>query len=236
MIGITTLDLTALDTVGIEGDEMTTVDTYWHAKGSYTSRLAGANHVKLSLAKAYAVPRGLSFSRGQMATLGIDFLGISADGEATPLSRTVSQALVTGWEAANAYSIAKIVQDNDPYDVDDGSLDFGLDARVDGMYAYPTEAWLENRDPVLTFNTPDIAAELITSGAGELWLRRRQSGTVFYADAAAQHVKISWYASKATAGEAGGGEAVSVPVTITPLWDGNGAHPILTISTASAIT
>lgn len=236
VIGITTYDLTALGSIGIAGAECTTVDTYWHKKKSYTDRETGSNHVKLSLAKAYGVPRSLSFSRGQLAALMIDFLGMSSDGTTAILSRTDSQALVSGWAADYCYQVAKIVQDGDTYECDDGQLSFGLDARTDGMNVYDTEAWIESRDPVLSFNTPDIAAELITSGVGSIWLRRRQSGTVFYADAVSQHVSISWYASKATPGDSGGGEAVSVPVFITPLWDGNAEHPILTISTAVAIT
>ena len=232
---VTTLTLSALSSIGIEGAECTTVATFWHKKKAYGSRETGANHVKLTLAKAYAVPRSLRFAKGENVELAVDFLGVSSDGETNPLARTDSQALPAGYGITEAYAPAHLDIGGSDFDVSDGTLEFGVDARTDGMRAYDEEAWIENRDPALNVNSPDIAAEAAAaSGAGHIYFRKRQNGTVFYPDNASQHLKISWAASRVDVGDSGGDEEVVVPLTIWPLW--NGTDPVLTIATGQAIT
>jgi len=239
VLGIRTLALGTLATLGVGGTECTTVTTYWNEFGSYAARLGASSHTKFVFGKALAVPRSISFGRRADAVLSLDFLGISADGEAHPVEKTAGQSIpATGWDVGEVYTIAKVDIGGTDYDVDDGSLDFGIDARTDGMQSFDVEAWIEEANPVIQLTLPNIDAFDIdgATGAGELWFRKKQESATFYADASAEHVKISWYASQVICGPASGDPRISVPVTIRPLWDENAAHPNLTIASGVAIT
>ncbi len=238
IIRCSTRELSALSSIGTDGVECSAVDTYWHVKEAWAVRKSGGAHEKVSLAKAYGLPRSISFSRQEDATLDLEFMGISADGTTNPLSVTPAQSLPAGWTADEVYSVAKVVIGSDEFDVEDGTLDFGLEPRTLGPAVYATEAWLESRNPSLTFSTSDVSA-LATLGvggkssAGAIYFRKRLSGSTFYADNTANHVKIAWAAGLALPRESSGAESVAVPVDVKPTW--NGSNAILAITVGVAI-
>ena len=243
-IDFTTLHVaTVLAALGINGTECTTAETYWNLKANYGTRAAGANHEKVALAKAFAIPRTLQFDRREDASLAMSLRAMSADGSC-PLSHTASVSLPGGEDVSEVFTVAKLVltiaASPITFEIDDGSLDFGIVERMEGVGVYDTECWIEKRNPVISINTPNVShfATITEDGcqstAGVLWLRQREAYGTHYADNVAKHLKISWYSSQVIARDISGSDAIQLPVEIHPLY--NGTNPILTIAVDQTIT
>lgn len=124
--------------------------------------------MKFTIPKALIVPRTLSASQGQHATLAVEAVMRSSDGTTAPFSVAEGQTVPTADTVDEWFTLGPVtVNGADVGLVQTWSLDFGIDVAVvqgDGDL-YPTVIYIRSIKPVITFDTL-AAANLATWGIG----------------------------------------------------------------------
>ncbi len=231
---------TVLASAGFSGVEATTVSAYFTHLAAYGTRSAGSTHDKVAFAKAFIIPRTISWQGGSDVGLTIDTLAIASDGIVSPVSVTPDQALPAGGGIAQKYVFGKLLINDTPRPVDAGEWNFGLTEEVEVEHVFPTQVSVMNREPSLQITTPD-AAVLGAIGAessdlsGAIYFRKRTAGGLFVADNVAEHVSITWTLGQVIPeGRSGSqGSKARDEVTIRPFI--SGANPIIALSTTATI-
>jgi hypothetical protein len=210
MFGFTTYNIsTALGILGLTGVALgggTTAELYeiqWTDGGQIAS---GSVHRKIVLAAGRVIPRKLSASNRQDATLDLEALGLSADGAASPLAITENVALPTALDDARFTLHSASAAGIDMGCLQSLDFDFGLQIETAGCKSniYDTRIEINSIVPKININTLD--ANLFGTGGSQIpdkgkiclhsdtifKLRKRKPKVAeFVADATTEHVKIT---------------------------------------------
>jgi len=242
-ISFTTQDLAVLGSCGVAGCEVTTGVAYLKKIAAYGTRAGATSHTKITLAKAFMVPRILQASHGAPASLSYDMLAVSSDGTTAPIAISADdQSLAAAAEATEVFTLGDCTINGTDLEVSDVSVDFGLDARVDGGDGNPygTVAYIMNRAPAITLTTPDrlalatLTIDGVAQGATDSVIQFDKllaSGT---RSSSADNVTISINGGHISAENATGshGERIGTAVRITPILASGAA--ILVVATDAA--
>ena len=243
VVNFTSLDIaTILAQTGIVGKELTTTVFYLQKFLGYGSRAGETSHTKVSLGKAFLVPRTLSAQVGGPATLTCDMIAISADGTTAPITVTASQTLATGGGASAAYTAGPCSINGTSLAVASIAVDFGLDVRteIDDADVFPTLAYVASRRPTITITSPDMAALATITAIGAV--QTDTDSVVYIAQldgnsrkAGSTHISLTVDAGRIEINSLAGsdGEPVAAEIVIKPTSDGTAA--IIAVDTAVAL-
>ncbi len=244
-LSFTTHQLTVLSSFGIAGAQITTLEAYITKLANYGTRTAGSTHTKVAIATGLCVPRTLSVSQGQAATLAMEAIAISTDGATAPVVATASQALPAAAAGNEVFTLGPVKINNTAVDVESVTVDFGLSLHVESSEGqpYPTLVAIMARQPSIRLGCKsiDVISNLGLSGvaysaATHLYFRKIAAGGTRVTDITAAHVKISINGGmiSVTQPSAENKGRFACEVLITPIYDGS--NPIMTVATAIAIT
>jgi len=250
-IGFTTTSLqTALGAAGISGRFIDVTDgaTYgeleaWFQKlAEGSTRAAGASHVKMIVNEGMLLPRTLSATQGQSASLRYDVIA-TYDGSNEPIA--VSTAAVSGTPGVSAlWTLGPVVINGAEVNgVVDLQVDFGIQEIVEGAdgEVWPRYAAIMSRRPSIIFTTPDVGlfGTLGLTGDAQggtdslVYLRQIAEGGTRTAIDGGGHVKISVDEGMIYTESINGshGQRVGTRVRITPTYDGTAAVLAITTNT-----
>ncbi len=181
----------------------------WFAKRTVGDAFAaGSVHTRVRVNAGLLVPRPMSVSLGQRATIEYELICISADGDASPFVIEKNQALpslttgVTGlWTVGPWYLNGVLIDDESVGPTVSPVTGFGFDPGIavntTGGKVYPTLAYIASRNPTLSMTTLDVdqvASATIPIG-GEArssvtraFLRGLVAGGAIAADNVASHI------------------------------------------------
>jgi hypothetical protein len=156
------------------------------------------DHYKLSGTNGLVVPTSFTLPAGGDATVALECVFLSADGDTIPVAVNTAQSLTA--EAFQAkYSLGPVsVNGTVIPNVTNATVTPGIELQVQFYrFNYATDAFIVRRRPVIEITTHDLPT-LSSLGAG--WgtgtalvaYARKRSTTGFVADATAQHVKFSF--------------------------------------------
>lgn len=214
--------------------------------------LAGTVHRSYTAVRGLLLPRRLSCTHRRPAQLDVEALLFSSDGAAHPIAIADDVALPVLVVANKQHTLGKIQLgvSGTVFDFECAqsmTIDFGNGAQTRGCGSDIYDKMVEQPGikPVITL-TGLSAAAFGTAGippvglkikhAGTiLYLRKRNEGIGFVADATAEHIKLTAEGVAVVTQHTGQGTAgAELTVQITCSWDGTNAP--ITINTASAIT
>jgi hypothetical protein len=239
----TTLQLTALNSCGIAGCQVTTADFYVQKLAPYGTRAGAGSHTKLSAGAGIMVPRTLTASRGQRATIEFEVIPISADGAAPAVEITPSQNLPGGGTVGEAFTIGPAAFNGTGIDVERITVNFGLAVQAEGSGGQPYDTFVSvmDRRPSISISSPDLDAiatvglEGLAQTAGDslLYFRQLAANGMRWAEGENKHVKISLDDGLLTMDSvrADHNGVSMAELTYTPTWDGSIAIMVVTVNT-----
>lgn len=226
-----------------------TLDCYFAKMALGGVRDTGSTHVKVGgITKALIIPKQISATIDQEATVTFDIVLFSSDGTTAPWTYTGSSALPTAAYADEKFTVGTAnINGTSVSNLIGITYDTGLSHisyRCDG-FQYPTFVAIKTVNPTITLKTSDIvnlstygiSGTAQSSTASNVYFKKMKNMGVRTADATAEHIKISTTASygyiTVEALSASNNDVAETGLKITPLVS---AGAILTINTASAIT
>lgn len=252
MLSLTVNDIaTALAMIGISGMPISATSTataaaFFFTQGDFGgTRKTSTNHRKVTFNEGIVVPKSISWSQKQHATMQLEMYGtydgtnapaVYASGVALPHTPSVDELFVGGLVKINGTSLTG---------VQSVSIDFGLSVeRLSGDGdVYDTFVVISDRKPRISITTKDITA-LSTytltgtplSGSTKVFLQKMTEGGDRVSAATATHISFTINSGEIIADpfsgssrESGGGG-----ITIVPTYDGTNA--VLVVSTSTAIS
>ena len=249
-LGFTTTALKrALDLAGISGrpigdEDTSTAVLYFQKLAAGAARAGGSTAFSVTGTSGMLVPQTLQADDKGFATLGMQIVLASTDGETAPMAIDENDTMPAATLADQLYTVGDIKINGTLIEgVKSITVDFGLDLVIENGSgeAYPTFVGIQTRAPSISFRTTDptvVASGFAAQGATDSLVHFRKctrNGTRV-AKATAEHIKISIDDGIISARTIGGGGTKDVQmheVTIQPIYDG--VNDILAISTAAAI-
>ena len=234
---------TLLAAAGIAGAEATTVVAFLQNLAAYGTRGGASLHTKITIGKAFLVPRTLTATAGGEATISYDVIAISADGTTAPIAVLASQTLTEGGGTSAAFTAGPCSINGTALTVASITVDFGLDVRpvIDDANVYPTSAYIANRRPTISISSPDMAALATITAAGVV--QSATDSVVYFAQleegatrkAGSTHISLTVDDGRIEIGSLSGsdGEPVGSEIVIKPISDGTAA--IMAVDVAAAL-
>ncbi len=249
VLSFTSRDIaTILDQTGIVGKALTTADVYLQKMLAYATRAGATSHTKISLAKAFLVPRTLTAQVGGLAVMACDMIAISANGTTAPIAVTASQNLPALTDPALAFTCGPCSINGTALAVASISIDFGLSVGtvLDDANIYPTVAYVTSRRPTISITSPDMAALATIAVTNEVMIggvaQDASDSAVYFAQldgntrkAGSTHISFTVDEGRIEINSLSGsdGETVGAEIVIKPVYDGTAA--IMAIDTAVAL-
>ena len=243
----------ALDNCGLSGTSIAGLTTglkYYlrkHADGS--TRAAGSNHNKYSIAKGIVVPTSLTCDHQGSAVLSFDVV-VTHDGSGNPpIILAVSQALPSAQLDDQEFGLGPITLESVLLtQVGQFTINFGLTPSSEGADGdiWDQYASIRTIKPSLSLTGTDpnwladakipLTGLRVTHGNTAFYLRKYAIGSTFVINATAQHIKFTaeGLATLDNVLQVSGEEPSGTTLTMPLHYDGTNAP--LTINTASAIT
>lgn len=240
---------TLLGELGFYGVAYSSPVTLFHKKMSNLGRFEAAGssvHQTIALAESRGCWSTLSARQGGMASLDC-MLCPRWDGTNTPFVAAGSQTLSGTSTAAEVYTLGPVLINGTQWEgLEEMTLSLNPEMRkvvADGEN-WPRHIGLQRLAPMLALRGyrmegwTDFTAVATPLTALVVYLRRRQSGTVNYSDAASQHIKLTLAGSGTiTVDQSSGGETDDAMLGLNITLEPTDASTVpFTIATASAIT
>lgn len=248
----TTMLAAALGVTGVTGaiiDGTNTLQAAFAALGGDGLPAAGSVHRTYTAVRGLLLPRRLACTHRQPATLDVESLLFSSDGAAHPIVIADDAALPTLTVANIQHTLGPIQLgiSGDVFDfgcAESVSIDFGNGAQTRGCSSDIYDKHVEQPGirPVITLvglnaaafgadGVPPVGLKLTHAGT-EIYLRKRNQGIGFVADATEEHIKLTADGVAVVTQHTGQGTAAAqVTLQITCAWDGTNA-PITLDTTA----
>lgn len=207
---------------------------------------AGSVHRKIAFDFGCLLPRTLSCSAGQDAEISLEFIGLSSDGAASPITITESVALPT-LPSDERHTIGPVTLESITIDrLQQLSVDFGLTANSQQLDTaiFPTHIAVDSQVSRVTFSSPGLdqfGDSVIPEGGlavehanTEIWFRQRQYGAdALFADTAEKHLLLtcSGLAYIEDAMAASGNAPATLSGAVTCRHDGSNAPIVITTDT-----
>lgn len=232
--------------IGAAGD--TAAYAWFRALDEGGTRKTGANHIKLTMAKAMLVPRTLNAPSEGEATLDMELLPYSSDGSTAPISIGTSQSLAArpGGQADERFVAGPAAINGTTINgVQNTTIDFGIELIVKGGdgHVFPTFMAIQSRAPKITIQTVDvsvlntfgISGTVQSSTDSVIYLRKMSEGGTRVANETEEHISFTIDEGRVTTRTLGGGhnEPFMAELQITPTWDETAA--IIAVDTSCAI-
>lgn len=244
----TTMLATVLASCGIAGMKITPdaagAEFYFQKMDELGTRLTGANHIKVTMAKGLLIPTTLAANQGGNAMLSLEAHAVYdesvdplviATGQTLPAAGSVSELFTVGPVSINGVALNDVVGVN---------IAFGINLLVDPTDGLVWPRWLNiaSRQPVITIDCRDVAqlGTLGLLGAAQgvtdsvIYLRKRDEGAALVADDVAEHISFTIDEGRIEVVGIGGAVPLGCQVRIRPTYDDS--NPIMVISTATVIT
>lgn len=245
----------ALDLTGSTGqvlDASNTLIGYLAQLGGDGLPLTGTVHRSYTMNRGLLMPRRLTCSHRQAASLDMEAMFYSADGDAHPIAIADTVALPTLAVADVEHTLGAVKLGITGSQITFGcltslSVDFGNGAQTLGCDSdvYDTHVEQPGIRPVITLTglnaavfgsagVPPVGLKVTHAGTS-IYLRKRNAGIGFVADATAEHIKLTADGVAVVTQHTGQGTSrAEVTLQLYCGWDGTNA-PIV-IDTSSAIT
>jgi len=225
------------------GAENAGAEIWYRRRLSKNTFASGSNHVKLTVADGFLLPRNLSVENQGVASLALGLLA-RYDGTNQPVVAATGEALTDAVQtAAEWYTLGPTyLGDTLIEDVQGWSLNAGVveHVRSGGGSAYPVYIGLADQSPSLAVRVLDVGllATLGVLGAEQtvtLYLRKKQPFAAAYADNTENHIKIVIESAHCDIGEirSNFGEDAEPGLVLTPRYDGTNA--VVAVTTDCAI-
>jgi len=210
------------------------------------TRETGASHIKLTVNEGLLLPRTITATQGQPATLALDTI-ITYDGSNDPIVLATSSSLEGTTGVSELYTLGKVtINGTDVDGVQSWVWDAGIREMVRGADGdvWPTYACIMDRMPTLTVTTPDvslintygISGTAVSASDVIFYLRHCTEGGTRVADATETHIKFTLdegIIQTQTINGSHPGELLA-QLIITPTYDGS--NSIVVVDTTAAIT
>ncbi len=243
-LNFSTKELTAINSCGISGCELTNFDAYLQKLVKYGTRAGAGSHVQIRVATGLMVPRTMSASHGAVAELGFEVFPVSADGAAAAVAITEAQNLPAGGSVGEAFTIGPVSINGTEVDVEAISVEFGINVRLEGSSGQPwnTFVCVMDRRPIIRVTTPDLDAvkDIDITGVAQgatnslVYFRQLKHTALRWADNESKHIKIAIDDGMITqeGPSASHGDRGMTDLIITPAYDGTNAIMVVTVNTA----
>lgn len=247
----TTAIARALTAAGISGVAIgaspAVADAWFQQAAAGGTRVTGLNSTRLRMTKGLLVPRAITATDRQIASISYELAAVSADGTTSPLAVTLSQTMPTLSAADQAFTVGSASLNGTAIgDVKSLSIDFGLQLMIEGGggEAYPTFVAIQRRAPKIRLRTLnlDLASglgQVVAQGGSDsvFYLRKLAEGGTRVANATAEHISFSVDDGLITLQTVGGeneDQPQMLELLIEPTWDGT--NDVIAVNTATAIT
>lgn len=190
------------------------------------------DYATLTASDGIIYPTTMAASQGATGTIGYEAIAQSSDGQTSPLAKATGAALTYSTQADKFFTVGPVEINGAAYDgVQSISVNFGIDVQIRRAKGdvYVSHTAIRAQRPTITISGFDIeqfaSSAMGTDGIGsatvELWFRGCEVGALPYADASAQHIKITAYDSRVKiSGESGssgeGNDDVTNEIMVMP--------------------
>lgn len=227
----------------------TGIDVYQLLLSQQGDRTASGANFKTNFNTGMIIPKSIKASQGQVATMDLEIVGISADGTTAPISFTDSVNALSNVSISELYTLSKVViNGTEVPSVTDVSWDFGLDYETYAAtgQVYDTYCTIKTETPRISITSKSV--NWAATGGLTGLAQAASNNTIFYfqkmtnmgtrvSTGTAQHVKVTISSSQAltTVKNFGGANNTDneIQIGIQPIV---GAGAILTVSTTSTIS
>lgn len=210
-------------------------------------RSAGSVHQKFAIATGLLVPRAISISQNQPASLTFDVIGVNAAGSTCPVVVTESVALPVDTGVAALWTLGPVkINGTALQGVQSVNIDLGArEAVIEGDGSvYPLMAYLETVAPRITIKVKDSAAFAVAGMTGVaqgttdsvVFLRKLSNDGIRVADITAEHISFSVDQGIWISPDKGGQHPASLDTSMTIQATYDGTNDPLVLSTATAIS
>lgn len=201
-ISITTSAIaTSLGACGMDGLAISSgvpVVAYMQKAAAGSTRMSGSNHIKLTMNKGIMIPRQISATHNQIATINYDIFALY-DGTNAPIIYANNQALTGSTAASELFTCGPIYAGATLINsIQSTTVDFGIRERIHSGSGevYPTFGCIESRRPSITANTDDVVSDIAlgfggraeSATASKVYLRKIAKGSDRVADSTGEHI------------------------------------------------
>jgi hypothetical protein len=225
---------------------VTSIDVFSTQMAPGGMRLGSGSHFKTTISKGICIPKSIKCTQGQRATMDLEIHGLY-DGTNQPFIYTDSVS-ITPPEITELFTIGKVmINGTELSGVTSISVDFGIQLEIQSATGqpYPTFVGIKTRAPRIDVTTKTLPSlnTFGIAGTGQgvsstcVYFQKMANNGTRVAAATAEHIKISLPASQGLIYcKAFGGSNNASHEGIVSIVPNTGTNPILTISSASAIS
>lgn len=252
MISWTTTDIaTALGSIALSGlpivsTASTSLDMYLTKMQEGGVRASGSVNGRIRAVEGLILPRQISVSQGQVATLTMDFIA-TYDGTNAPFQYSVTSALPHVPSIDEIFTMGPVKFNGTTLaGCQSLTIDFGLSAATLASCGnlFPTFAGIATREPYIEVTSleADYMSTFGISGTAQgatdsvVYLQKQEENAVRLAAATAEHISFKLDDGIITVSEIGGSNNEPAMVTLRHTASYDGSNAIWVLSTATAIT
>ncbi len=203
-----------------------------------------ASGKKLTAAAGRFIPRRITASNGQLATMALDFLGTNSTGLVAPFIYADACPTIATQNMAVGFTLGPVkINNTEIADVISATLDFGIRERYRFASGapYPSDIIFEEWIPTLRIRTHELGslATYGVTGVSDdvvLYLREKPNHGAVTLEASSAHVKLTLSQAYITAGPASGRNAQPGEMELTCSAEYDGTNAALLATYDQAIT